>query len=973
MTRFMRFVLLLCVLGGVLAGAPATSGQDVSNAEPQQRARCERGDPDDVFAIDVLVLVDASSSLRGTDPDRLRIAGLDRTLIQLASIQALQDPSEVQIRVAVDGFSGGYFRHLDWASPRDAQQQMPGLRERIARLDRWTNYAAAVDGAADRFAERPNSDCRFLVWFTDGHHDTTVPGETTPEERIAIQNMCAVGGSIERITADLNLTTNAVILGSTDDIGSMRTLFGQGATNCPNPLTGTINSDYDATDIAGKLDEIVAEGVAGEICPTPLPGEPEDCDPPTPEEAQLCAPTADEPNACVYEFTITPDVDAFRVYVDKTDLHRGIQHPDEIFFVLESPDGETRSRRVRPGLSDTGWDPIDEFGFWVYPEFDSRLQIIAHRGALPTGLPWDGTWRIRFGGDTPAGEEDAQKVAASVRTVKDTGYTVQDFTVRDDGALVGYLTNEFTDGGTTVQYLSKDLYLRPEDRDGQQFYPARAGGKGYLDAEPVPLVDDDGLFEVLSLGRELVNWDAEFSPRTVENCSKIGGGKLWDEIADDGRVSLRAVIHTTFEYGKPGNEQDWVDVSGVVVDATDVARGGFDADEAELDDMVDRCGFVAFLSEFSDENLPDSIQAAVSGWDTSRAPSPPTGASVARVDVSVTGGGLPWTAELAELQYADGHTGNEPTSPNLGGAEAERPWECNNDTGDWRRPARSVDCAAAVVLWVTAPASFAVVPSVSVAFDDTHIENRIAEMGGREAFTDEQVSNINEALTHLNRQSVVLTARSDLYAVTVPKSRWPYFLMLASVLFIIGGACRFVRARRERRWVPLNSQEYVIEDISAGGVIEQRDEVSAALMSRRASAPLGPVSLRSGWVRPLLGRPRQIVAVPSAGNVVAASGGTRKLRKGAVVGIVGDSLGRGWCAVGVPNGVRLVVWDKPMDGGDSEAVWAARIESHRNEAIAALSAATEAAEPQSNADDVPTNTHITDQRSRSDKPDPFKE
>ena len=118
--------------------------------------------------INVLILVDASTSLLSTDPTELRVEGVIRATSSLEDI-ADRYAEAVNMQVAVDGFSTEYYQYLGWVSPSEinAALETPAIRDNVARTIRWTNYVDALKGASQRFAETTAADCNLLVWFTE--------------------------------------------------------------------------------------------------------------------------------------------------------------------------------------------------------------------------------------------------------------------------------------------------------------------------------------------------------------------------------------------------------------------------------------------------------------------------------------------------------------------------------------------------------------------------------------------------------------------------------------------------------------------------------------------------------------------------------------------------------------------------------------------------------------------------------------
>lgn len=118
---------------------------------------------------DVLILLDQSQSLQGSDPANLRVpAAVDF----LEQIKEFADDAEVQVNVQVAGFDGD-FRGGKWRELNDGSTaQVRADAEEVGRQadGRGTDYVNALNGAREQFAGQ-RSDCQMLVFFTDGEYD----------------------------------------------------------------------------------------------------------------------------------------------------------------------------------------------------------------------------------------------------------------------------------------------------------------------------------------------------------------------------------------------------------------------------------------------------------------------------------------------------------------------------------------------------------------------------------------------------------------------------------------------------------------------------------------------------------------------------------------------------------------------------------------------------------------------------------
>ncbi len=127
--------------------------------------------------LNVLVLLDRSGSLAGTDPQSVRYDGLRTALETLARLtRADGDPLAVQ--VAVSAFDQSYVPAksiANWAriNGDDSQdvldRMMARTKEKTFNKTGATNFHAALEGALQEFEGRTGGDtCNALLWFTDG-------------------------------------------------------------------------------------------------------------------------------------------------------------------------------------------------------------------------------------------------------------------------------------------------------------------------------------------------------------------------------------------------------------------------------------------------------------------------------------------------------------------------------------------------------------------------------------------------------------------------------------------------------------------------------------------------------------------------------------------------------------------------------------------------------------------------------------
>ena len=229
-----RWACAVCLGLVVAAAISAVSSRPVA-AQPgdlpgQIRQRCLARGEDGVFQVNVLLLVDASTSLEVTDPTLRRVRGVVRSTDTLVDLAARHGET-VDIDVAIDTFSTDYRRHLGWSSPADIQAALDSAvaREAVAETVAWTNYSAALRGADARFAGAPQGRCNLMLWFTDGEHDTEAAGTLVPAEMEELSRLCNADLAVEHLVNDARVTTTAVMLTHPDnppDVGPLLRLFG---------------------------------------------------------------------------------------------------------------------------------------------------------------------------------------------------------------------------------------------------------------------------------------------------------------------------------------------------------------------------------------------------------------------------------------------------------------------------------------------------------------------------------------------------------------------------------------------------------------------------------------------------------------------------------------------------------------------------------------------------------------------------
>ncbi|WP_306961800.1 vWA domain-containing protein [Arthrobacter bambusae] len=156
-------------------GAPAAVANETAPTLVDDFRACVAGGG----TTDVLLLVDESSSLQGSDPDNARVASASYLVDQLAKYTTA--PTS-KLNIAVSVFANRYSQIQPWTplnagSLAQVQSSIESLKQHESGME--TDYWTALDGAradlAARAASRPDAkSCQTVVWFTDGGINYTV-------------------------------------------------------------------------------------------------------------------------------------------------------------------------------------------------------------------------------------------------------------------------------------------------------------------------------------------------------------------------------------------------------------------------------------------------------------------------------------------------------------------------------------------------------------------------------------------------------------------------------------------------------------------------------------------------------------------------------------------------------------------------------------------------------------------------------
>ncbi len=191
----LRLTIAMVVV--VLAGwvpVPVALSQDAAAQQPYEP--CQDSDPE--AGIDLLLLMDQSTSLQTADPNRKRREALELIRHELQGHE--------RVRVALLGFNNQLHRHAPTFAPASTAHPSDSAIAAASDARGTTDYEVALDAAIEAFSARPAGSCRVLVWFTDGFHELLVNNNAQNRENAEAlrDDVCGSAGSSQKRTLQEN-------------------------------------------------------------------------------------------------------------------------------------------------------------------------------------------------------------------------------------------------------------------------------------------------------------------------------------------------------------------------------------------------------------------------------------------------------------------------------------------------------------------------------------------------------------------------------------------------------------------------------------------------------------------------------------------------------------------------------------------------------------------------------------------------
>lgn len=281
----------LAVLSSALAVPMSASAAD-QDVKPLRVCDYENKTPKK-GPLDIILLLDNSRSLnttkkknnkiQATDPDNKRfdaIGDLLESFGELAQDTKAQNDEEAKkgldINFGVVSFGSQAVEQIPLEELSDPQSTLNDIKKKlpVSRQENETNYVLALQKALSILGSRPEDNCKFLVWFTDGQFESREINSDDPKrkEKIADQTaylegkVCGPDGLASQIhklrvnTFVLVLKPNATDSRLAASYGAMQAITG--STVIPKGIKSDSNMCGDPGSRDHLGDVLVAEDAA---------------------------------------------------------------------------------------------------------------------------------------------------------------------------------------------------------------------------------------------------------------------------------------------------------------------------------------------------------------------------------------------------------------------------------------------------------------------------------------------------------------------------------------------------------------------------------------------------------------------------------------------------------------------------------------------------------------------------------------
>jgi hypothetical protein len=283
-TRISSFVIV-GLLVSLLGNSFARASVPLTVVEGKKQELCPDGNGGQKSGdVDVLLLLDNSKSLNATnspsDPENKRYEAIMVLLKALGDLTISESADGEALKLNFGLLSFGTnaktlisLTELTTANAeslgRQVETQVPPI---LDKQESTTNYISAIATVLDEFSQRPNENCKVLVWFTDGQFESREINRSDPDKASKRKDqadelkskVCGVDGFAERVR-QLGINTFALVLQPTKPDERLKASYG-----AMQAITG-VSTSMLPPQVQYGIDDY--EDMCGDIRTTPLLGE----------------------------------------------------------------------------------------------------------------------------------------------------------------------------------------------------------------------------------------------------------------------------------------------------------------------------------------------------------------------------------------------------------------------------------------------------------------------------------------------------------------------------------------------------------------------------------------------------------------------------------------------------------------------------------------------------------------------------
>jgi hypothetical protein len=283
-TRISSFVIV-GLLVSLLGNSFARASVPLTVVEGKKQELCPDGNGGQKSGdVDVLLLLDNSKSLNATnspsDPENKRYEAIMVLLKALGDLTISESADGEALKLNFGLLSFGTnaktlisLTELTTANAeslgRQVETQVPPI---LDKQESTTNYISAIATVLDEFSQRPNENCKVLVWFTDGQFESREINRSDPDKASKRKDqadelkskVCGVDGFAERVR-QLGINTFALVLQPTKPDERLKASYG-----AMQAITG-VSTSMLPPQVQFGIDDY--EDMCGDIRKTPLLGE----------------------------------------------------------------------------------------------------------------------------------------------------------------------------------------------------------------------------------------------------------------------------------------------------------------------------------------------------------------------------------------------------------------------------------------------------------------------------------------------------------------------------------------------------------------------------------------------------------------------------------------------------------------------------------------------------------------------------